>query len=400
MRKDLTLHYSSIVITYWMGFAVLNAFASLYLLSIGYSNTAIGMLMAAASVAAAVLQPLLTSYADRPASPALRILMAILGLLLVFFGTLVLVFNHNMIVSGIFYGCAMAVLQTLQPFINALGMEALNRKKKMNFGLGRSSGSIGYAAIASAMGIIAARFGAKSVPICYIFLFLLFMVAAYTFPLDKEKASDSLEKGENKTEGTVFFSKYKRFTIVLFGCVCLYVSHILTNNYTLQIVQSKGGGSREMGIGTSIAALIEIPTMVFFSFYLKKIKCKTMLYIAGIFFTLKAFGTYLVKDITGFYCVQILQMFGWGLMTVALVYYVNEEMDAEDVVKGQGFATTAYTIGSIIGALSGGRLADSLGIDAMMLFGTIVSLMGTIIIFLAVTFCKNVKRSPAQPLQP
>ncbi|MBQ0072376.1 MAG: MFS transporter, partial [Spirochaetales bacterium] len=161
-------------------------------------------------------------------------------------------------------------------------------------------------------------------------------------------------------------------------------SHILINNYTLQIVQTKGGSSREMGIATSIAAFAEMPTMFLFSFYLKRMKCRTMLYVSGVFFTLKCFGSYLVKTMMGFYAVQFLQMFGWGLLTVALVYYVNEVMDQRDSIKGQGYAATAYTLGSVIGALFGGSLADRVGIDAMLLFGTVVAAVGTIIIFFSV----------------
>ena len=55
------------------------------------------------------------------------------------------------------------------------------------------------------------------------------------------------------------------------GCVLLYISHVLLNNFTFQIVESKGGNSADMGFSMALSALIELPTMFFFGYMLKKV---------------------------------------------------------------------------------------------------------------------------------
>ena len=49
-------------------------------------------------------------------------------------------------------------------------------------------------------------------------------------------------------------------------------------------------------------------------------------------------------------------------------------------MKGQALYTMAYTLGSVLGALLGGRIIDALGVDAMLLFGTGSAIAGTAIV--------------------
>lgn len=66
-------------------------------------------------------------------------------------------------------------------------------------------------------------------------------------------------------------------------------------------------------------------------------------------------------------------------------------MEEQDVIKGQAYMTMAYTIGNVIGALVGGVLIDGAGVNAMLIFSTIMALTGTLIVIPAcqktVTVC-------------
>ena len=167
---------------------------------------------------------------------------------------------------------------------------------------------------------------------------------------------------------------------MLGGCVLLFISHILLNNFTLQIIRTKGGGSSEMGVAMAIAALSELPTMLLFSFLLKRKGSWFWMRLTGFFFILKALGSCLCTGVESFYAVQLIQMLAWAVIAVASVYYINAVMEPEDAVKGQALYTMAYTLGSVLGALLGGRIIDALGVDAMLLFGTGSAIAGTAIV--------------------
>ena len=65
MEKRLNFWYGSIFGTYWMVYAVVSSFASVFLLAKGYSNAQIGVTLAAANILAVVLQPLTANVTDR-----------------------------------------------------------------------------------------------------------------------------------------------------------------------------------------------------------------------------------------------------------------------------------------------------------------------------------------------
>jgi MFS transporter, PPP family, 3-phenylpropionic acid transporter len=278
--------------------------------------------------------------------------------------------------------CGVTLLQLLTPFINSLGMESINQGHNLNFGIARGMGSVAYAALSYVLGIITSRTGITAVPVCIMIVTLVLMGCLALFPFTK---SSSVPTGDNSKKQTSnplqFLRKYKRFTIVLVGCILIYLGHVLLNSFTFQIVQSKGGGSSEMGTATAIAAMSELPTLFLFGYMLKKARCDIWFRLTGIFFTLKSLGSLLAPNMTVFYGIQIFQMLGWGLMAAASVYYVNSIMDAEDAIKGQAYITMTYTLGSVIGAFLGGALIDFSGVNTMLLFATISAAVGAVIIF-------------------
>ena len=379
--KNLTPSYAVIQGLYWMYFAAITSFSGFFLLSGGFTNTQIGILAAIAGLLSAVLQPVLAGYADQPQSPSLKKLIQML-----YFLQLILVIglflSHSLILTGLLYGSSIALLQLMTPFINSLGMESINQGQTLNFGIARGMGSVAYAALSYVLGIITSRTGITAVPVCIMIVTLILMGCLALFPFTKSNSVPTKDNVKEKTSNPLqFFRKYKRFTIVLTGCILIYLGHVLLNSFTFQIVQSKGGGSSEMGTATAIAAMSELPTLFLFGYMLKKARCDTWFRLTGIFFTLKSLGSLLAPNMTVFYGIQIFQMLGWGLMAAASVYYVNSIMDTEYAIKGQAYITMTYTLGSVIGAFLGGALIDFSGVNTMLLFATISAAAGAVIIF-------------------
>lgn len=380
---NLTFVYSFIQGFYWMNFSAVMGFASLYLLDSGFTNTEIGMIMAVAGIISAVLQPMIAGYADKPSSPSLKKIILVLIFIQFGLGILMLCFFHKaFLLTGVLYASTITLLQLLTPFVNALGMQTINQGKPLNFGVARGMGSVAYAIMSYLLGVIADRTGAVSIPVSISCMSLALVGALVLFPFHK-LPDTALEPKSSSSSPLAFFAKYKRFTVVLAGCIFLYLSHVLLNSFTFQIVETKGGGSAEMGTSMAIAALVELPTLFLFSFMLKKARCDFWFRICGIFFLLKSFGTLIAPNVPVFYGVQVLQMMGWGLIAAASVYYVNAIMEEQDAIKGQAYITMTYTLGSVIGSLLGGALIDSSGVNAMLIFATISAAFEMLILLFA-----------------
>ena len=377
--KNLTLGYALIQAFFWMNFATIMGYTSVYLLHCGFSNTQIGVLIAVAGVLSAILQPIVASYADCPASLSLKKIIVSICVVMAAIAALLLASRDKMMISGVLYGGSIMLLQLLMPLINSLGMESLNQGKKLNFGVARGIGSVAYAVAAYVLGIMVAGWGEITIPAAMLLIFGGLLLVLSLFPFVKSKSN--LEKTEKKSGGPLyFFIKYKRFSLVLVGCVLLYISHVLLNSFTFQIVESKGGGSSEMGFSMALAAILELPTLFMFGYMIKKVRAEIWFRVAGVFFMVKTLGTLLAPNILTFYFVQIFQMFGWALITVSSVYYVNSVMEEQDAIKGQAYMTMTYTLGSVLGALIGGALIDTVGVNTMLSFATVSAAVGMVII--------------------
>lgn len=378
-EKNLTSGYALIQAFFWMNFATIMGYTSVYLLNCGFSNTQIGVLMAVAGVLSAILQPLVASYADRPDSQSVKKIIIEIGTVMLVIAVLLLLFRNEMIMSGLLYGSSIMLLQLLMPLINSLGMESLNQGRKLNFGMARGMGSVAYAIAAYILGIIVAGWGEITIPIAMLLIFCGLLFTLFLFPFEKSKTGST--KTEKQSGGPLyFFVKYKRFSFVLIGCIFLYISHVLLNSFTYQIVESKGGGSSEMGFAMALAAMLELPTLFLFGYMIKKVRADIWFRISGIFFMVKTLGTLLAPNILIFYFVQIFQMFGWALITVSSVYYVNSVMEEQDAIKGQAYMTMTYTLGSVLGALIGGALIDAVGVNTTLVFATVAAAVGMMIV--------------------
>lgn len=377
-RQSLTPHYSLIQAFFWMQFAVVSGFASVYLLDHGFTNTQIGVIIAVSGAMSAALQPFVAGYADRPDSPSVKRIIAMEAAALMLMGAVLLFCSSAQIVTGLFYGGCITFLYLMTPFVNALGMESVNQGKRLNFGVARGIGSLAYAVIAYILGILVEQGGSVAVPVSMIVVFGCLLVILSRFPFCKvpKKTPDG---GGAAISPAAFFRKYRSFAVVLAGCVLVYISHALLNSFLFQIVESKGGTSAGMGFIMAFAAVLELPPMFLFVRMMKKVRCDIWFRISGIFFFVKSFFTLIVPNVGLLCAVQVFQMFGFALITVSSVYYVNSVMEDEDVIKGQAYMTMTHTLGTVLGALVGGPLIDSAGVGAMLAVASVSSFVGAVL---------------------
>lgn len=372
-QQNKTAQYALIQSFYWMSFCVIFAYASVYLLDKGLSNTAIGLVIGISGTVSAVLQPWVGSLADGSGKASLKGIILLLGGLMMVLGICLLAVTQNRVFTVVCYGAQITLLQVLTPLIYALGMGCINRGEQLNFGLARGIGSLAYAVVSFAAGFLVASMGVAVIPLSIVGIYGVLVVAVLFFRYRESGTSTGAAAGFNQS-GTAkgdeikqpFFKRYHRFSILLAGGILVFVSHNMINNFAFQVMESKGGGSSAMGIAIALAAASELPVMFVFAWLVKVVSCDKWLKLSGLFFFVKAAATLLVTDVKGMYLIQGLQMFGFALFVVASVYYVNAIMEEQDQVKGQAFMTMTNTLGAVLGSTLGGVLIDGFGIKALL----------------------------------
>lgn len=389
----LNLQYISMQIPYWMGYSVLGTFTSVFLLSRDFSNSQIGLVLALANLLAAVAQPFLASFADRMTHIRLSQLAAVMALLLVGFSGILLLLPKAFLIVAFMYVLLYTCLVLLQPLTIAIGTFFISRGYSLNFGVARGLGSLAFAGAAAVTGRLIERFSPTIILYLLIGIFLFFALMAVLIDTRKQggKYSESqitAQQPENQAEepiGLMAFAKeYRRFMLLLVGVSLLFVFHVIINSYMFQIIQPLGGSAANAGSSLSVAALSELPTMFFFSWLLKKFKIKSLMRLAACFFSVKAVLILFAGDLLLINIAQSLQMVGFAMHTMASVYYTNQIIPQKDLVKGQTLMAMANTLGGIIGSFLGGQMLSFLSVSAMLLIGTLISVIGTLIVWLSV----------------
>lgn len=431
-RQIPTIKYSGLQGGFWMSFCICFSYASIYLLSRGYSNSQIGLVIAVAGVISSVLQPLVAGLADGEGRYTLRGLIMFLSVIMLLSAIILLLPQLHFLWIAVLYIVLLAVLQILTPLVNAIGMDWINKGIPVNFGLARGVGSVSYAFISFVAGIVIERHSASVVPLFIILCYCIVFIAAYIFRLpDRTGAGEyagqadsgmqagqsakarqaacetrteqgaptglsvgepHMEKGapDDGAQELSFFRTYRRFFVLLAGISFVFVSHNMLNNYMFQVMSYHHGGSSETGIASGIAAALELPTMIAFSYLIKKASSGTLLKVSCIFFALKAFLTFMAVDITGVYLAQIAQIGGFALSVPASVYYTNSLIRPKDRAKGQSFMTVTNTVGSIFGSTLGGLILDVSGVPAMLIAATLAAVFGTLLAFVSTEKCQDI----------
>lgn len=382
----LTLQYCVLQGSYWASFCAIYAFSTVLLLAKGFSSSQIGVTVALGNILGVILQPVFAGIADSSKRISLQKLTALLSAVTAFFFVLVY------LLPNIFFGIAACFLltdtflQVTQPLVNSVSIYYVNHGISVDFGIARGVGSISYAATSSALGYLIERKSANVIILIGLLFLALIVFALLSMPVLKAENSACHAASEISAGTTVneslwhFFTRYKRFTVALLGVTLLFTFHNMTNNYLIQIVQSLGGNSANMGTALSIAAICELPTMLIFSKLLKYFRSNQLLILSGFFFAVKAITYLLAGTVTQFYLAQVFQMGAFALYIPASVYYVNETMESADKFKGQAVMTATNTLGGVIGSLLGGFLLDYAGITPLLITGFILAAGGAVLL--------------------
>lgn len=380
MKKYMpTIQYSVNLGAFWASYSALFAFASVFLLAQGFTNSQIGYVIAAGSTASVLLQPGIGVFADSRRKCILHKLILILSLVMIAGAGILLIPGRGFWITALLFGLLIAVMQTLTPLTYSLGMFFINKGVPINFGIARGIGSLSYAVLSTLLGVLVERFDTQMIMYAVILIYVILIVSTLTFHF-KDCDEDNPQAGEAGGTRQGFLRTHKRFAVLLVGTVFLFISHNLISNYIFQIVSYHGYSEKEMGITISIAAVLEIPILFLFARINHRFASGTLYKISGFFFMLRSLLLLLAGSLAMLYMAQLAQMFGYGLYTAASVYYVNNVIEPENRVTGQAYMTLTTAAGAVIGSLSGGYLLDLISVPGMLICGTAIAAVGAVII--------------------
>ncbi len=351
--KNKTFHYGLVQSSYWLSYLPIFAYATTFLLEVGYSNLSIGLLFALANLSSIALQSLLASLVDRGKLAMKSLMLLLAGL--IFFLALAISLKPLFIL----YLIMLISLMSLQPFVNALGVMGDTCRIKLDFGLARGMASLVYSLGSILLGSIMARLGIKITPYAgQVFIGLhIISILSYKFPEPQ---------GHEKKEGGNILRAYPFLLPFLSSVVLLFFGYSMFHNYLVHLIRYLGGAEDALGLAIALSAFAEVPTMFSFSRLASRFSSRGLLRLSSLFFLIKALMDFLARSLGQIYLSQLLNALTFGLFVPASVLFLSRSLNKKDTAKGQALLTSALIAGNVLASSVGGVVMDYYGIRVLM----------------------------------
>ena len=390
--KQLNIEYFSLQSLFWMTYCMVVGFSVTYLLSCGYSNSEAGYILASANICALILQPFFADLADR-SKKINAMTIFLVSILIIFVCSIGLFFiSVRSVILTLIYVVMITLANAVIAFLTSVQYLMDPSKTKINFGLCRAGGSLCFAILSAAMGILIERIGMKSIPTAlFIITLLIILLCVYITRHRIHTTLDTTNSLAHKKSSSlfVFFKENPKFMVLSIAMLFIYYAHAFITNFTISIVRNAGGDHREMGYLIAFMALMELPGMIGFKEISRRFKVSSLLLFSMIMFSVKAIIIWLSPSLMTLTFGFALQVVSFALYIPASVQYANIVIDEKDTVKAQMMFNLMQAGGAVFSSIIGGWLIDFSGISHALLVGAILSCIGTMIAFTAIQNTKG-----------
>jgi MFS transporter, PPP family, 3-phenylpropionic acid transporter len=358
---------------YYMALGALLPFINLYYERIGLSGVQIGTLAALPVLITATITFLWGAVAD-----AFRLHRAILQGAFILAAVVVFFLSQaDHFVALIPWVLAYAIVTS--PIIPLLDSNALEVAKdhQRSYGRLRVWGSIGWAVSTWLVGLLIEARGIRWLFNSYIVLITVTFMFSLFQPARKFVQRSSLIRGLRDLLRIDFIM----FLVSIF---LLTTASGGVNSFFSLYLDQIGATEGEIGLSWALAAVSELPLMIFSGAILRRIGAEGLLITAFIVFIMR-WLLYSVIDVPIWaLAVQLLHGLSFAPFLVGGITYVSERTPQGLSATAQAiYSTVAFGIASIAGSMIGGYLYDTAGMQALFRSLSLLGLAGLAIFLMA-----------------
>lgn len=392
LNKTFSIHNILVFVSYQAFAGIIYGFGVYMLLERGFSSSLAGIVLGISNILTLLFQPIIANFLDHSKKFSIFDFSFIFALL-IFISYFVYLFvdNGNILIILVF-GLTSTAFTLIEPLTNSISNVLKTKNIHVEFGTARACGSFAYGIICIIFGYLTNRFSYISVIIGGIIFSSILTIFCYLIDIKYRKLN--VETIDIEEEKQVSFKDFivnnKKYVFLCLALVGVFYGYMADDNFVYLIVENVGGNSADMGIVLGIKAILEGVSMINFPRISKKVKLETLLTIAVVGFSLKAFCYYVATSTLLVYICQIMNMLTYALILPGIVEYINRYMSKEVAVRGNSLFTMSISSGIIISSFAAGVIADRFGVSMMCLISLITSIVSTIL-FVYILYKKDLK---------
>ena len=377
----LTAAYAAEQGSFWMTYCIASGFAVVYLQAMGYTNTQLGMILAAGNILGSALGTFLADRIDRneklvPGQLMWGVLAAQTAILLV-----LLPQRGRCAAVTVGYAAFLAVALSANSLLLKISADLTYRGTPVNYGVARGTGSLTYMLVSILLGILLERRSARLLPLAAL-LFTAGQAAANVWMLRKTGTAPVARQSAGDRSGASlgrFFRENPRFTMLLLGSVLVFFAFNTVASFFINVVEHVGGTTATMGWLSAYMAGLEIPVMMGFFWFRRRWSPSALLRFSFFMFVGKAVLLALAKSVPFLYGCYLLQPLSYAVYNPAIVLYVEQVIPFRDSAKGQSLVFSTTTVGAVLANLIGGMMYDHLSVSATLWIAAAVCAVGAAI---------------------
>lgn len=361
-------------LSFYMAFGAILPFINLYYERMGLSGMQIGILTAIQVMVISVAAPLWGGYAD-----AHNRHHRIFRIALLFSPIAVALLSQaDNFLAYIPYVVAYAVFSSpIVPLQDSSALEVAETHQR-TFGALRAWGSIGWSLSTVLVGLLMQIWGIEWL----FYIYIAFMLITFLFSLFQPARKHVLRNSLGHGLRDLLFQR--NLIIFLFSIFLLAVTVGAVFSFLSIYLDGIGAVEGYIGLAFAIAAISEVPVMIYSGKIMRRIGSNGLLKVAFFTFALRWILLSFIDVPVWALFVQVLHGISYAAFIVGGVTYINERTPQGLSTTAQAiFNTVVFGLGAIVGALIGGYLFDTVGMIILFRFLTLIAMTGLLVFWLA-----------------
>ena len=396
IQKSITVLYCLVQMLYWSSGFTTVGYAAAYLGKIGFSNAAIGLITAVASLAGFALVFCLSVRIDQAGGASLHRVLACLLLIQMLLITFFAFFRRASALLAVLYALFLADGHAMNSLFSKMYINLKKHGIRIDFGFARGLGSLAFAGSSFAIGYLIAQRQEAFVHYLTLAFYALLLPATLLIQKLVDRLPAVLESDPTLAEEKAplrtgaFLRDYRFFIILVLGVSLVSASNKTFTTFLVNVVQGLGGDTRSFTTISGFLALIEIPVMLFFSKIRRKRSISSMLLISLLLYAVKLGGAAAARSLPVLFAAVSAQTFAAGLYHPASVEFIRETIPHKDTAKCQALLDGAPVFISFLTITGFGVLLDSVPVRSACVILFLLALLGTLVCRLVISRVQSV----------
>ena len=338
LARKIDWHHLAMQGTLFIGVGAVWSYGAVLMLSRGLSNSALGLITCVAQLLPLLLQPVTTHLCRRIRGMSHRRMILCLCLLSLAVLGLTCAFSRALWLVIVCFIWMAVVCNLIIPLINIIVVEYMLRGVDLNYGFGRSAGSLGYAASSAALGfLLEGRDAILIVPVMALSM-VLHLLTVYTirYPLDGSAVQEKDSGGDGGDVSALSVLRSRPdFAVMILALSLLLGCHNVTNVYMVHVVTRVGGAEMLLGLVIGLSSGLEVVGMPFCRRLRQKWGIGGVMRLSACVFLVRMVLLIAAPTPAVLFLAALVQVLQCGLMLPAVVYYVADTLGAHQQTAGQ-----------------------------------------------------------------